>query len=177
MNLEDSEKESDKRPEQEGQSESRSCVGLAFNEALHWCAAEVFEGIINTFWLLWSSCHRKYNLHQDYKIRGSFLSRLHMLLLLSLPTGPLIALGLTDPKQSTNYSLRHLEQKSFTLLIWKRKGSSTHILIDTHIAVSPSLTFVYCVTVLQGLLSLPNYPCWSGKTKGGHKLLLNYIVK
>lgn len=54
-----------------GHPESVSSGGLTVAEAPDWCAARPFEGIINTFWLLWFSCHRKYNLHQDYKIGGS----------------------------------------------------------------------------------------------------------
>lgn len=122
-----------------GQTEPGSSGGLAFTEASHWCAASPFEGIINTFWLLWSSCHRKYNLHQDYKMGGPFLLHPLMLLLPSLPTVPPIALGWPDSKQSTNYSLRHLEEWANTLLVWQRKDSP----INTHpfLVLTPSEMF------------------------------------
>lgn len=50
-----------------------------------------FEGIINTFWLLWSSCHRKYNLHQSMK-QTAFLPSFFISYPLSAQLGPLKAL-------------------------------------------------------------------------------------
>lgn len=50
-----------------GSQDRRAGEGLAFTQAAHWCAARPFEGIINTFWLLWSTCHTKYNLQRDYE--------------------------------------------------------------------------------------------------------------
>lgn len=50
-----------------------------------------FEGIINTFWLLWSSCHRKYNLHQTMK-QTAFLPSFFISYLLSAQPGPLKAI-------------------------------------------------------------------------------------
>lgn len=90
----------DKRQRRDGGSarvgwpEPRSTAeGLAFTQASHWCAAKPFEGIINTFWLLWSSCHRKYNLHQEWRLGGPFL--------LSLPgASPLPPTALGRPAQS-----------------------------------------------------------------------------
>lgn len=50
-----------------GSQDRRAGEGLAFTQPTHWCAARPFEGIINTFWLLWSTCHTKYNLQRDYE--------------------------------------------------------------------------------------------------------------